>query len=116
MLALSGGETSSVVVVNGRCLVQEEDGMRVARVAGTAVFPYHRDDKEVYTHGIEALVEALPFRDSLRRSLVWRDFANQVNRWKPSWRYNPRDWEEESARAFLDAVDRVYRWLDSNRC
>ena len=54
MLALSGWETSSIVVVNGRCLVQEEDGMRVALVAGTAVFPYHRDDKAA-----EALFVAL---------------------------------------------------------
>lgn len=54
MLALSGMETSSVVVVNGRCLLHEEDRMRVVRVAGTAVFPYHRDDKAA-----EALFVAL---------------------------------------------------------
>lgn len=54
MLPLAGGETSSLVVLNSRCQMQEEDGMRVVRVAGTPVFPYHRDDKTA-----EALLVAL---------------------------------------------------------
>jgi hypothetical protein len=55
MLPLPGvAKSSVVVVVNGRCQVQEEDGMRVVRVGGTVVFPYHRDDKAA-----EALFVAL---------------------------------------------------------
>jgi hypothetical protein len=44
-------------------------------------------ESEVYTHGLEALVEQLPLRDNFHKSPVWRDFANQVNRWRASWRY-----------------------------
>jgi hypothetical protein len=54
MLPLPVVETSSVILVNGRCRVQEEDGLRVVRVAGTEVFQYHRDNKEA-----EALFVAL---------------------------------------------------------
>jgi len=74
------------------------------------------DDHAVYTHGLEALLELLPFEHLFRRSTVWRDFSSQVARWRPSWRYAPRDWTEEKAQAFLNAVDRVYKWLDVNRC
>ena len=74
------------------------------------------DDNAVFTHGLEALLALLPFEHSFRRSQVWRDFTTQVARWRPSWRYAPRDWPEDKARAFLSAVDRVYMWLDANRC
>ena len=74
------------------------------------------DDHAVYTHGLEALLELLPFDHLFRRSPVWRDFTTQVARWRPSWRYAPRDWPEKNARAFLNAVDSVYKWLDVNRC
>lgn len=74
------------------------------------------DERDVFTHGLEAMVETAPFGESLRRSPVWRDFAKHVTLWKPSWRYDPRERTEREARDFLDAVDRVFRWLDTNRC
>src|SRR3972149_6650435 len=33
------------IVVNGRCMIYEEEGMRVAVLCGIPVFCYHRDDK-----------------------------------------------------------------------
>ena len=83
------------------------------------------DDSEVYTHGLETLAARLPLYGNLQRSPVygnlqrspvWRDFANYVNRWKPSWRYNPREPKETHAAAFMNAVERVFKWLESNQC
>lgn len=73
------------------------------------------NEKDVFTHGLEGLIEVAPFGDSMRHSPVWRDFVEQVILWKPSWRYDPRERTESEARNFLDAVDRVYLWLDTNR-
>lgn len=77
------------------------------------------DDREVYQHGLEALVKRLPLYHRLQRSVVWRDFASHVNRWRPSWRYNPsepvKNDRRDEAEDFMDAVERVYRWLESNQ-
>jgi hypothetical protein len=70
----------------------------------------------VYQHGLEAIAKHLPLYNRMQRSEIWRDFAGLVNQWRPSWRYNPRDWSPQAARTFLIAVDRVYAWLESNRC
>ena len=72
------------------------------------------DDRAVYTHGLEALLDHLPARDRFRRADVWRDFSSQVVRWRPSWRYEPRNLSLVGARSFLEAVDRVYDWLSNN--
>jgi len=74
------------------------------------------DESEVYSHGLEAMAARLPLYANFQRSPVWRDFATYVNRWKPSWRYNPREPEKTYAEAFTDAVERVFKWLESNRC
>ena len=73
-------------------------------------------EKEVYTHGLEVFVRRLPLYERFRTSTVWRDFAGHVNRWRVDWRYDPSDWSEEAASTFLLAVDKVYAWLESNRC
>jgi hypothetical protein len=71
-------------------------------------------EHELYTHGLEALAKRLPLYSRLRTSQVWRDFAGLVSSWRVSWRYDPRDWEADEARLFLEAVDRVYYWLERN--
>jgi hypothetical protein len=38
----------------------------------------------VFTHGLEAIAMRLPIYDRFRKSSVWKDFAGQVNRWRPS--------------------------------
>ncbi|HOC99254.1 MAG TPA: HEPN domain-containing protein [Myxococcota bacterium] len=73
------------------------------------------DDGDIYTHGLDAILELSPLRDQLRRSDVWLDFVSQVNRWRPSWRYDPRERSGAEAKRYLDAVDRVYNWLDAGR-
>jgi hypothetical protein len=72
-------------------------------------------DQEVFTHGLEALLERLPLRDNFRRSPVWHDFSNHVNRWRASWRYDPHNGTVEAATTFLQAVNRVYAWLDAHQ-
>lgn len=74
------------------------------------------DQRAVYTHGLEAFAKRLPLWQRLQHSEVWRDFSAQVNRWRPSWRYDPIPYRWGSAQVFMDAVDRVFKWLDSNRC
>jgi hypothetical protein len=71
------------------------------------------DEHEVYTHGLERLVRRLPLWNNLRRSAVWRPFA-RVNQWRPSWRYNPHDVRSAEAKAFVQDVEAVYKWLESN--
>jgi HEPN domain-containing protein len=73
-------------------------------------------ERDVYTHGLEALLRALPLYATLRRSQLWRsDFAGRVNQWRVSWRYDPHDADLEWARSFLEAAERVYNWLEANR-
>jgi len=74
------------------------------------------DERDVYTHGLEALAKRLPLYGRLAASPVWRDFAGAVNQWKPSWRYSPKNPRREKAESFLESVSKVCTWLDSNRC
>jgi hypothetical protein len=72
------------------------------------------DEHDIYSHGLERLATMLGLYSRLRQSRVWRDFG-EVNRWRPSWRYDPKDWNNGLALEFLEAVERVYYWLESNR-
>ena len=76
------------------------------------------DEGAVYTHGLEAFAMRLTpsLWSRLSASEVWPDFATHVRRWRVRWRYDPKDWSYEAAKSFLDAVDRVFTWLESNRC
>ncbi len=74
------------------------------------------DDKDVYTHGLEALAARLPLYNNFRKSNVWHDFTNYVNRWNPSWRYNPHEPDKKHASEYIAAIERVFKWLESNRC
>lgn len=73
------------------------------------------DERDVYTHGLECLARYLPCFNRWRKSRDWRDFAKHVNQWRPSWRYDPNDVPESTAKAFLDAVRKTLNWLDANR-
>lgn len=74
-------------------------------------------DNALYTHGLEALLSTMPrLNRSLRESKDnWRLFASHVNLWKPAWRYNPAPLNVDWTSKFVEAVERVYRWLDANR-
>ena len=69
----------------------------------------------VFSHGLEVFLNQLSLYDKLRKSEVGRDFTGQVNQWRPSWRYSPRNWPVAEAEVFMNAVERVYAWLDANR-
>lgn len=72
------------------------------------------DERAVYTHGLEALLAHVPSQARFRRAPEWHDFATQVNQWRPSWRYSPRDLSIADTTSFLDSVDRVFKWLSNN--
>lgn len=74
-------------------------------------------EDEVYTHGLERLVRRLLPAGTHERLLAGaaRDaFVEQVNRWSPQWRYDGSEASVEGARAFLEAVDVVWNWLERN--
>ena len=74
------------------------------------------DERDVYTHGFDALGKHLPrLFTRMRQISVWSDYTHRVNQWKPSWRYNPADPFAGEADLFVSAIERVYRWLDNNR-
>jgi hypothetical protein len=73
-------------------------------------------DHEVYTHGLEAILRHLPVYEKFKASAIWpTHFAARVNTWRVHWRYNPHDWTVSAAEAFLNSVECVYNWLESNR-
>lgn len=73
-------------------------------------------DREVYTHGLEAILRHLPQYDRFKKSAVWRSaFSVYVNQWRVSWRYDPADWNDEKCDRFLTAVEDVYNWLNHHR-
>jgi len=72
-------------------------------------------DRDVYSHGLEAFARRLPLWQRFRRGPAWKAFAGKVNAWRPSWRYDHRNWTVEEAQKFLRAVDDVYEWLEVNR-
>lgn len=75
------------------------------------------DERDVYTHGIEAFFsQHLPaLYRRFKSSDCWKVFASKVNRWRPSWRYNPKNLPREEAVSFMEAVDSIYNWLESNK-
>lgn len=50
--------------------------------------------------------------DEIRQ--LWRVWFN--GDWGPDWRYNPKDFTDRAgARGRIEAADRIYRWIDSQR-
>lgn len=76
-------------------------------------------EQDVYTHGLEAFASRLPLYRALRSSDQWVAFARLVNRWRPSWRYDPTDpvveRQRDEAGDFIQAVNRLFQWLDANQ-
>lgn len=74
------------------------------------------DERDVFTHGLECLAKRLPLWPRFQRSSVWREFAGEVNRWRPAWRYMPGSpGDAARSQTFLKAVKSVYEWLEANR-
>jgi hypothetical protein len=74
-------------------------------------------EDQVFIHGLESLiVNLLPndVSERFREGSAWRAFISQVNHWSPQWRYSQNNPTPEVARNFLDAVDEVWDWLETN--
>jgi len=68
----------------------------------------------VFTHELEMLLRLTGGRDRLRQSAeTWRAFT-LVNQWVPAWRYSPSLSNADDAKDFLEAVEKVSRWLEHN--
>lgn len=71
----------------------------------------------VYQHGLESLFKRLVQHayPRFQKSHHWRgDFVGKVNRWKPSWRYNPHEPSGQEAAGFVEAAERICQWLNNN--
>lgn len=74
-------------------------------------------EDQVYSHGLESLIEDLlpnGVGKRLREGHARTPFVSQVNRWSPQWRYDGGNPPIADAKKFLDAVDEVWEWLESN--
>ena len=68
----------------------------------------------IYTHQLELLLRLAQGMDRLRQNQsLWKLF-NIANLWMPAWRYNPDLSNREDAEDFLEAVERVSHWIESN--
>ena len=52
--------------------------------------------------------------DRLRQNRELWPLFNIVNRWVPAWRYNPDLSTRDDAQDFLEAVEKVSHWVETN--
>ncbi len=68
----------------------------------------------VFTHSLELLLMLTGASDRLRSNAeLWPHFQ-RVNQWIPAWRYAPDIGIGKDAAEFLDSVERVFHWTESN--
>jgi HEPN domain-containing protein len=68
----------------------------------------------IFTHQLEVLLRLTDGTDRLRQNEpLWRSF-NIVNRWVPAWRYNADLSRREDAEDFLEAVEKITHWIETN--
>lgn len=68
----------------------------------------------VFTHQLELLLRLTTAMDRLRQNQKhWRLF-NMVNRWVPAWRYAADLSNHDDAKDFLEAVEKVSHWIETN--
>lgn len=68
----------------------------------------------IFTHQLESLLRLTGAIDRLRQNEEhWRLF-NMVNRWVPAWRYSADLSNQDDAKDFLDAVEKVSLWIEHN--
>jgi stress-induced morphogen len=68
----------------------------------------------VLTHELEVLLGLTQAIDRQRQSQEhWKSFTI-VNRWIPAWRYNSDLSNQDEAKDFIDAVEKVSRWIEHN--
>ncbi|MBY0231339.1 MAG: HEPN domain-containing protein [Gemmataceae bacterium] len=68
----------------------------------------------VFTHQLELLLRLTHATDRLRGSEEnWRGF-NLVNRWVPAWRYTADPSNQDDAKDYLAAVEKLLHWIEHN--
>lgn len=68
----------------------------------------------IFMHQLEVLLRLTQGLDRLRQNeSMWQSF-NIVNRWVPAWRYTADLSKREDAEDFLEAVEKVSHWIESN--
>lgn len=68
----------------------------------------------IFTHQLEVLLRLANGLDRLRHNVTLWPVFSIVNRWIPAWRYNPDLSKPEDAEDYLDAVDKIRHWIDTN--
>jgi len=71
-------------------------------------------DATVFTHQLESLLRLTSALDRLRQQAELMRLFAVVNRWVPAWRYNPNPADSDSAKGFLDAVEKLSHWIEHN--
>jgi len=79
-------------------------------------FRWKVTEDAVFSHGLDAFLRRLGLTDKSKAAEAWPDYRDHVAKWRPSRRYSPNNWPVEEAEVFLNAVERVYAWLDVNQC
>lgn len=72
------------------------------------------NDATVFTHQLERLLELTNALERLRQNREHWQLFNLVNRWVPAWRYTADLSNQEDAYDFIEAVDKLARWIDNN--
>ena len=73
-----------------------------------------RRQTSIFTHELVVLLNLLQGRDRLRQNVtLWQQF-NLVNRWAPAWRYSADLATKEDALDFVEAVEKIYHWINAN--
>ncbi len=68
----------------------------------------------VFTHHLEGLLRLAPGHHRLLNNSEMSYLFNDVNRWTPHWRYDPKQASPEEATQFMTHVDRVMHWINTN--
>ncbi len=99
-------KTKLMRIFNCRNLRELEDELQGKRILAAQA--------TVFTHQLELLLRLTNAIDRLRQNEEhWRLF-NMVNRWVPAWRYTADQANADDAKDFLEAIEKVSRWIENN--
>ena len=68
----------------------------------------------IFTHQLETLFKLTPSYHRLQQNQEILSAFNVVNRWAPKWRYVSKQTTRDEATFFMNAVEKVMHWIDSN--
>jgi hypothetical protein len=66
-----------------------------------------------FTHNLEALLRLVGGLERMRQNpRLWASFSDNINPWRPAWRYTPDLSNREQAADFLEATKDALWWID----